>query len=282
MDTLDVSFRDLAVEDFDTPTLLQHAGEQAVKRRYEDFCIVDVDSHHYETRVLPEILEYIEDPVMRHQARFQGMRPTAASPRRAAPTRRWPAASRATTARRSEKTPSATPHRDITLTRRWMDAMGVDITCLFPTPMLALGLTPRVEVEVALARAYNRWLIEDVPGARAAHQVDALSALQRSRGDCYKWSRISATSRASSASASPRRATRACTTTPTRKTYARARGARPAACLPRRLHVGRRPDDGAVQPLHRRPRAGLHLVQHGASDQLDRATACPSAFPSSR
>ena len=28
--------------------------------------------------------------------------------------------------------------------------------------MLSLGLTPRPEVEVALARAYNRWLCEDV------------------------------------------------------------------------------------------------------------------------
>jgi uncharacterized protein len=43
-----------------------------------------------------------------------------------------------------------------------MDAFGVDVTCLFPTPMLSLGLTPRVEVEVALARAYNRWLIDHV------------------------------------------------------------------------------------------------------------------------
>ena len=63
--------------------------------------------------------------------------------------------------RRKEKTPSGV-HRDITLTKRWMDAMGIDVVCLFPTPMLTLGLTPRVEVEVALARAYNRWLCEKV------------------------------------------------------------------------------------------------------------------------
>ena len=60
-----------------------------------------------------------------------------------------------------EKTP-ATPHRDVTLTKRWMDALGIDIVCLFPTPMLTLGLTPRPEVENALARAYNRWLVETV------------------------------------------------------------------------------------------------------------------------
>jgi len=32
-----------------------------------------------------------------------------------------------------------------------MDALGIDIVCLFPTPMLTLGLTPRPEVEVALS-----------------------------------------------------------------------------------------------------------------------------------
>jgi len=32
-----------------------------------------------------------------------------------------------------------TPHRDITLTKRWMDALGIDIVCLFPTPMLTLA-----------------------------------------------------------------------------------------------------------------------------------------------
>ena len=31
---------------------------------------------------------------------------------------------------------------------------------LFPTPMLALGVHPQVEVEVALSRAYARWVCE--------------------------------------------------------------------------------------------------------------------------
>src|SRR6202000_650723 len=54
------------------------------------------------------------------------------------------------------------PHRDITLTKRWMDALGIDQVCLFPTPMLTLGLTPRAEIETALGVAYNRWLVENV------------------------------------------------------------------------------------------------------------------------
>ena len=49
--------------------------------------------------------------------------------------------------------------------------MGVDVAVMFPTPMLQLGLHPQVEVEVALAQAYNRWLsnacLRDEPRIRS-------------------------------------------------------------------------------------------------------------------
>ena len=66
------SFRDLPAEGFDTRTLLRNAAEQAIERRYEDFFIADVDSHHYETEAFKEIAEFIEDPVLRNEAKFQG------------------------------------------------------------------------------------------------------------------------------------------------------------------------------------------------------------------
>ena len=53
-------------------------------------------------------------------------------------------------------------HSDIMLTLDWMDAMGVDYSCMFPTPMLFLGLHPQVEIETAMCRAYNAWLCEKV------------------------------------------------------------------------------------------------------------------------
>ena len=59
--------------------------------------------------------------------------------------------------------------RDVSLTRRWMDAMGVDIAVLFPSPMLQLGLHPQVEAEVALSLAYNRWLCERVLAHEQRH-----------------------------------------------------------------------------------------------------------------
>jgi uncharacterized protein len=159
MDSLESRYRDLSVEEFDTTTLLAHAREQAVQRRYENFPIVDVDGHHYETESFAQIVEFIEDPVMRDQARYQGFGGVGITgggnyQSLAGRVTRYPG-------RRREKTPPGT-HRDIALTRRWMDAIGIDTLCIFPTPMLGLGFTPRVEVEVALARAYNRWLCEVV------------------------------------------------------------------------------------------------------------------------
>jgi len=163
MDTLDMKYRDPSVEEFDTRTLLKNAARQARQRNYEDFLIVDVDAHHYESESFDQIAAYIEDPIIRHTATAKkGMgagRPTLMNSQVgfqdvAGRIPRY-------TTRRNEKTPPA-PHRDITLTKRWMDAMGVDMVCLFPTPMLMLGLHPQVEVEVAMARAYNRWLCDTV------------------------------------------------------------------------------------------------------------------------
>jgi predicted TIM-barrel fold metal-dependent hydrolase len=154
------TFRDLSVEEFDTTTMLEHATQQAIQRRYEDFFIADIDGHHYESGSFNRICEYIEDPVMRDQAKYQGMGGGGIASSRGGyqelggRVTRYPG-------RRKEKTPSGLL-RDIALTKRWLDAIGIDVVCLFPTPMLSLGLTPRKEVEVALARAYNRWLCEEV------------------------------------------------------------------------------------------------------------------------
>jgi predicted TIM-barrel fold metal-dependent hydrolase len=158
MDT--TNFRDLSVEEFDTTTMLEHATQQAIQRRYEDFFICDVDGHHYESGSYAKICEYIDDPVMRDQAKYQGMGGGGIASSRGGyqelmgRVTRYPG-------RRKEKTPPGVL-RDIALTKRWLDAIGIDVVCLFPTPMLSLGLTPRAEVEVALARAYNRWLCEEV------------------------------------------------------------------------------------------------------------------------
>ena len=153
-------FREPLRKSFDTEEHLGNAYQQALERNYEDFLIVDVDSHHYETEAFGEIARYIEDPVLRDEALYQGMARGGVTSvdgsyqEMTGRVTRYPL-------RRHEETPP-TIHRDITLMRRWMDAMGVDMACMFPTPMLNIATCPRVEVEVALARAYNRWLCDNI------------------------------------------------------------------------------------------------------------------------
>ena len=145
---------------FNTEVHLKNAREQAIARNYDEFLIVDVDSHHYETEAFMEIVEYIEDPVLREEARYQGMWNGSITAvdgtyqEMAGRIIRYPL-------RRIEVVPK-TIHRDITMMRRWMDPLGVDMACMFPTPMLTIATCPRVNVEVALARAYNRWLCDNI------------------------------------------------------------------------------------------------------------------------
>src|ERR1700721_1616954 len=151
--------RDPAHEEFDTRTLLAHAAQQADDRHYEDFMIIRVASHHYETGSYKEIFEYIEDPVMRDQ--FKYSKGATMQPR--------------STGGYQEMAGRITryQHRATELTRKWMDAIGVDVACVFPTPMLGLGLNPVVEAEVQYAHAYNRWLTEHI----LAHEPRIVSML---------------------------------------------------------------------------------------------------------
>jgi uncharacterized protein len=154
--------RELHFDRFSSSDSLAKAAEQARKRNYQDFLIVDVDSHHYESESYAEVFKYIESPVLRRSFMESASRGGRSSMLGGSVgyqdisgriTRHW--------LRKHEKV-EGTSHRDIVTTKRWMDAMGVDYACLFPTPMLFLGTHPQVEIEVALSRAYNRWLCEQI------------------------------------------------------------------------------------------------------------------------
>ena len=155
--------RRMSVDEFDTRIVLSHAAKQARERGYQNFPIIDVDLHHFESELFAEIVKYIEDPVIRQlleASTIAGYRGVGALPASLG-YQDYGGRIMREPLRRLERT-EPKPHRDITLTRRWMDSMGVDMAILFPTPMLHLGLHPQVEVEVALSHAYNRWLVEHV------------------------------------------------------------------------------------------------------------------------
>ena len=159
MDLLADRGRRVSVEELNTGQLLAHASRQARERHLDDVLIVDVDSHHYENECYDEFLPYIENDVLRQlvlAGRAKGrqtLMPTQVSFQdMGGRITRYPM-------RSSEKTADGKP-RDVQLGQRWMDAMSVDYSCLFPTMLLAIGLHPSPEMEIELCWAYNRWLTE--------------------------------------------------------------------------------------------------------------------------
>ncbi|HVZ54826.1 MAG TPA: amidohydrolase family protein [Pseudolabrys sp.] len=150
----------------DTRDILAHARHEAVRHGINDWFIVDIDAHHMESISWAEVVQFIEDPVIRDQAvRFQKERVGAP-----------PYGLNADLGLRyqdvggriphqldlREKIDDKSVHRDVTLTRRAVEGLCLDYIVLFPTPMLQLGMHPQVDMEVTLGRAYTRWLVETI------------------------------------------------------------------------------------------------------------------------
>jgi predicted TIM-barrel fold metal-dependent hydrolase len=160
MDLIADRGRRVTVEELNTTRLLAHARKQAQQRKFDDMLIVDVDAHHYENECMDDILPYVENDVIRQltvagRAKGRGsLVPSGAVGFQDMGGRitRYPL-------RSSEKTEKG-KMRDVQLGHRWMDAMSVDYSCLFPTLMLSIGLHPDPDMEVELCWAYNRWLTE--------------------------------------------------------------------------------------------------------------------------
>ncbi len=181
MDLIADRGRRVTVEELNTSRLLAHARKQAHQRNLDDLVIVDVDAHHYENENYSEFLPYMENDVFR-QLTMSGLKKNRGA---FTPTQvgyqdmggrvtRYPM-------RSTEKTEGGGALRDVQLGYRWMDAMSVDYSCLFPTGMLNIGLHPQKEMEAELCWAYNRWLTEKVlPEAGGRFYSMSVPAVQRS------------------------------------------------------------------------------------------------------
>ncbi|MPY71780.1 MAG: amidohydrolase family protein [Alphaproteobacteria bacterium] len=147
----------------DTRQILERENRRIGREQLADLYIVDVDSHHTETESWTNILEYIEDPVVRENAlTVQKVRAGNAymySP--GGGVAHQDVAGRILhQASRREKVEETDVHRDVVLARRAMDSMGIDCTILFPTPLLALAEHPQLEIMVQLGKAYTRFVTE--------------------------------------------------------------------------------------------------------------------------
>lgn len=148
----------------DTRDVLAHAKTFARKRDYDDYLIIDVDSHHYETQFWDEVVEYIPDEIVRFNAKsfMRGgkLAPTIAQ------TAAWPnyqnVNGRIPHGAYPEEMPDETDHRSAVLARRAMDTMGVDYQVVFPSPLLTLGLHRERDVEANLTWAYNKWISDRI------------------------------------------------------------------------------------------------------------------------
>ena len=146
----------------DTREILANARQQAEERNYQDYVIFDVDAHHIETVHWGEICEYIEDPVIRSQAvTSQKANPYGLIGDRGMTYQDVGGRIPHDTAR-NETVEETDVHRDVVLTRRAMESMGLDYQVVFPTPMLSLGTHPQLHMEVLLGRAHNRWMVENL------------------------------------------------------------------------------------------------------------------------
>ncbi len=162
MDLIADRGRRVSVDELNTSKLLAHAAEQARARKYDEMMIVDCDAHHYENESFSDIFAFMENDVLKQLTTggrlkngVQALLPTQIGYQdMGGRVTRYPL-------RSSEKTDPG-KIRDVQLGERWMDAMGVDYSCLFPTGMLNVGLHPQKEMEVELCWAYNRWLTEVV------------------------------------------------------------------------------------------------------------------------
>lgn len=150
------------------PYYLDNAEREMRRRGLYDIPIVDCDSHCYETVCLPEIVAYIENPNVRRSFEFNSpliIEPGLISGNMGDRTVGGRLHAGGAVSGDKEVYPlgeGGELHPVAATTLRSMDAMAIDYSILFPTPMLNLGLNPDLKVREELTWAFNRWLVEDV------------------------------------------------------------------------------------------------------------------------
>ena len=152
----------------DTREILANARRDIDRYKLHDYFIVDADSHHVELDSWSEILEYIEDPVLRRSGKsmaeiWPNAKNLALSNHPPGLTMQDVGGRIPHQAQLAERVESvAGEPRDLTLVRRAMESMGIAMQIVFPQPMLEIGLHPNPDIENQLIWAYNRWFTERI------------------------------------------------------------------------------------------------------------------------
>lgn len=143
--------------------LLRRAKEDADARGLNDVLIVDADFHQSEGQDWKQILSYVDNDVISHLLRTSGAgKPWFPGSPTSSGIQEMSGRIRPTSAFDAERRTNPEPTHAITEAAEMMSA---DYVLLFPQQLLGLGRTAFLELEVHVARAYVRWLVEHVLGA---------------------------------------------------------------------------------------------------------------------
>ncbi|MEU7144623.1 amidohydrolase family protein [Nocardia sp. NPDC046473] len=153
----------------DSRQILANAANDTKRYGLDSRFIVDVDSHHVELDSWPEIIEYLDHPILRDYGEqisqnWPQARHLALSNHVAGLTFQDTAGRVPHQAALSEYVEPSGEHRDLTLVRRAMDAMSIDCQVVFPQPMLEIGLHPNPLIGASLMMAYNKWFVTNILG----------------------------------------------------------------------------------------------------------------------
>ena len=254
----------------DSREILKHARVAARRRKLQDWFVVDVDAHHVETVSWNEVVQYIEDPVVRDQAQHFHKDRIGAPPyglngdlglRYQSVGGRIPASGRpAREGRRHQRSPRRDAHPPRHGFARRGQHGGLPDTHAVPRPS-----SPARDGGLAVTRLQQVDAGKSAVGGRP-HQVPGLAALQHSGGVRARRAgdrRQEGHHRLRSALDA------ACAGAPQQVHAALShdRGDGHADLLPRRLPLGRSLAQDR-QPLPRHARAGLRLAQHRALHEL--------------
>src|SRR4051812_21749506 len=148
----------------DSKDVLARARTQNVKRGLDNYFIVDVDSHIGDGHAWTDVLKFIENDTVRDAAfQFGGGTGNGAF-LNDTPGLQWQSVGGRIPHGQGlrEVIDDKSAPREVVLSRKAMDALGLDYQIFFPNALLFLGMHPVRDIEIELATAYNRWIVESV------------------------------------------------------------------------------------------------------------------------
>ena len=148
----------------DTSELLARARSQADVRGLDDYFIVDVDSHIGDGAAWAEVMKFCENEQVREAAQFFAGGTGRGAFLNDTPGLQWQHVGGRIPHGAGLKEPvtDKSVPREVVLSRKCIDALGLNYQVFFPGALLFLGMHPVREMEVHLSTAYNRWIVEHV------------------------------------------------------------------------------------------------------------------------